>query len=215
MHDLSIEKGIFAQGATLLGAIDEAGRGPLAGPVAAACVVCGPNFNVKDKTLERINDSKKVSAKEREKLYDIIFEKFADIGVGICGHDTIDRINILQATFLAMKKAVGSLKAKPNFIILDGKFNIPNLSIQQKAIIRGDSLSFSIAAASIIAKVSRDRIMRKMHIQYPQYGFDQHKGYGTKLHFKMLEEYGPCAVHRKSFAPIKKMINSRTTLVNA
>lgn len=212
MFNFSEEQTIFNQGYNLLGGIDEAGRGPLAGPVVAACVLMPRDFVASagaglNPSLQLVNDSKKLSAKKREEAFEIIKNNFS-VGVGICDHIAIDRINILQASFLAMKKAVGALKRKPDFIILDGKFPIPNISVKQKAVIRGDSLVFSIAAASIIAKVTRDRIMMEMHEKYPEYGFDRHKGYGTKLHLERLKEFGPCPIHRKSFGPMKKLINN-------
>ena len=160
------------------------------------------------KIIFLIKDSKKLSEKQREKLFAVIFNYFEEVGVGICDHRTIDKIDILQATFLAMKKAIGALKQKPKFIILDGRQAIPNLSLRQKAIINGDNLSLSIAAASIVAKVTRDRIMRQADKKYPEYGFAQHKGYGTKLHLVNLEKYGPCEIHRTSFAPVKRLISA-------
>ena len=208
MLDFTIEREVFKREFGFLGAIDEAGRGPLAGPVVAACVVCSSDFNAKNKELENIKDSKKLSEKQREKLFAVIFNYFEEVGVGICDHRTIDKIDILQATFLAMKKAIGALKQKPKFIILDGRQAIPNLSLRQKAIINGDNLSLSIAAASIVAKVTRDRIMRQADKKYPEYGFAQHKGYGTKLHLVNLEKYGPCEIHRTSFAPVKRLISA-------
>lgn len=208
MLGLAEEKNIFGRGCRLLGAIDEAGRGPLAGPVVAACVICGPEFEISDE-LAAVNDSKILSAKRREALYRGILDSFEEVGVGICEHDTIDRINILEAAFLAMKKALGALKRKPDFIVLDGGFPIPNISTAQKAIVRGDGTVFSIAAASIVAKVTRDRIMGEMHEKYPEYGFDRHKGYGTKLHLERLREYGPCPIHRRSFAPVRKPKDSK------
>ncbi len=207
MLDLNEERNIFSQGYEFIGGIDEAGRGPLAGPVVAACVIVDKNFNINHNELKSIKDSKKLTPKKREELFTLIREKFIEVGVGICDHETIDRINVLQATFLAMKKAISSLKQKPDYIILDGGLKIPNTSYEQKNIIRGDELIFTIAAASIIAKVTRDRIMLKAHEVYPQYCFDQHKGYGTKLHLERLEKYGPCLIHRKSFRPVKKAIN--------
>ena len=208
MLDFSYEKEIFNKEYRFLGALDEAGRGPLAGPVVAACVIVPPDLKIFD-NLEQIKDSKKLSEKKREELYKVICETFLEVGVGICDHQTIDKINILEASFLAMKKAIGSLRQKPDFIILDGKFKIPNFSIKQQPIIKGDSLVFSIAASSIIAKVTRDRIMKKMHEQYPQYGFDQHKGYGTRMHLERIVKHGPSDIHRKSFSPIKNYFSKK------
>lgn len=212
MFNFSEEQTIFNQGYNLLGGIDEAGRGPLAGPVVAACILMPRDFVASagaglSPSLRLVNDSKKLSAKKREEAFAVIKNNFS-VGVGICDHITIDRINILQASFLAMKKAVSALKRKPDFIILDGNFPIPNISVKQKAIVSGDSLVFSIAAASIIAKVTRDRIMMEMHEKYPEYGFDRHKGYGTKLHLERLKEFGPCPIHRTSFAPVKRVTHS-------
>jgi len=206
MLGLEIEKNIFSQGYEILGAIDEAGRGPLAGPVVAACVILSPDKEFNEDFRELIKDSKKLTEKKREEVFDQIYDNFLEIGVGICNHETIDRINILQASFLAMKKAIGALRKKPEFIILDGKFPIPSISIKQKPIIRGDGTVFSIAAASIIAKVTRDRIMREYHKKFSEYEFDQHKGYGTKVHMELLKKHGPCLIHRKSFGPVKKII---------
>ena len=203
MLDIEYEQSLLRSGYVNLGAIDEAGRGPLAGPVVAACVVIDKDFKLV-KELEGVNDSKKLSEKKREAFFDIINSEFRGVGVGICDHKTVDRINILQASFLAMKKAIGALRKKPEMIILDGKFSIPNLSLKQEPIIKGDSRIFSIAAASIIAKVSRDRLMREYHKAHPQYGFDQHKGYGTKQHMESLRRHGPCAIHRRSFAPVAR-----------
>jgi len=203
--NFDFEKQLQSQGHTLVAGIDEAGRGPLAGPVVAAATIF--NFNEVPEELTIIKDSKKLSAKKREELFDVILEKSLAWGVGMCDHYTIDRINILQATFLAMKKALGGLKHKPNIIVLDGNLPLPNYSSPQKSIINGDNLIFSIAAASIIAKVTRDRIMCEMHNKYPNYFFDKHKGYGTKLHMNALKLYGPCEIHRKSFKPVKQLIN--------
>ncbi len=203
MLDFKIEKYLFSKGYKTIGSIDEAGRGPLAGPVVAACVVLKPDFKIKNKKLKDVKDSKKLTAKKRNELFDIIHEEIECIGVGICDNQTIDRINILQASFLAMKKALGSLKEKPHFTLVDGRFLIPNCSFEQKAIIKGDEKIFSIATASIIAKVTRDRIMEKYHEQYPQYNFNKHKGYGTKTHLEALEKFGPCPIHRFSFKRVK------------
>jgi len=204
MLELIEEKKLFNQGYKFIGGIDEAGRGPLAGPVVASCVIINPDFKINNEKLKLVNDSKKLTEKKREELFDIIKDEFYEVGIGICDHETIDRINILQASFLAMKKAIGALKQKPELIMVDGKFPIPNTSLEQRPIIKGDSLIFSIASASIIAKVARDRIMKQMHELYPNYCFDKHKGYGTKLHMECLKKYGTCLIHRKSFAPCKK-----------
>lgn len=199
------EKQIFSNGHQIIGGLDEAGRGPLAGPVVAACVFIKPNFNFDNQLLKQIKDSKKLAEKKREELFDIIQKNFEDVGIGICDNQTIDNINILQATFLAMKKALGSIKNKPNIILIDGKFGLPNYSGLQRPIIKGDEKIFSIMAASILAKVTRDRIMKEVHKKYPQYGFDKHKGYGTKFHIEALNSHGPCPLHRKSFGPVKKL----------
>ena len=204
--DFSFEKNIFNQGYEFIGAIDEAGRGPLAGPVVAACVLTDRKFNTKLFKKNEIKDSKKLSAKKREDLYVRIMENFTEVGVGVCEPETIDRINILEASFLAMKKAIGSLREKPGIIILDGQFEIPRISLAQKAIIKGDNKVLSIAAASIIAKVTRDRIMLNEHKKYPVYGFEKHKGYATKLHLERLRGYGPCKIHRQSYKPVSQCV---------
>ena len=207
MLNPDFERRIFASGCSLLGSIDEAGRGPLAGPVVAACVLLQPDFNYSEERFKLIRDSKKLSEKQREAAYEIVMSEFVEVGVGWCDHQTIDRINILEATFLAMKKALGALKARPDLLLIDGKFSIPNLNTAQRAIVDGDAKIFSIAAASIIAKVTRDRMMRKFHLEYPLYGFDQHKGYGTKSHLEKIRQYGPAPIHRRSFAPIRGMVS--------
>lgn len=202
MLDLTEEKKLFSQGYKIIGAIDEAGRGPLAGPVVAACVIFKANISINNE-LTAVNDSKKLSEKTREHLFEPIKQNFIEVGVGICDHKTIDKINILQAAFLAMKKAISSVKNKPDFIIIDGGAELPNCSIPQKVYVKGDERLFTIAAASIIAKVTRDRIMQEMHKLYPDYDFNKHKGYGTKLHLDKLKQYGPCPIHRLSFKGIK------------
>ena len=209
MLNFSTEENIFSEGWGMLGAIDEAGRGPLAGPVVAAIVLVAPNFIFDQKKYKLIRDSKKLSEAKREEAYDLIMSDFPEVKVGWCDHETIDRINILQATFLAMKKALGALKSKPDLVIVDGSFKIPNISQKQRAIIKGDATVFSIAAASIIAKVTRDRLMRKFHETYPVYEFAQHKGYGTKLHLEKIKEYGPSPIHRLSFAPLNGIITKK------
>jgi ribonuclease HII len=200
---LSLEESYFDSGCMVLGATDEAGRGPLAGPVVAACVVLRPGFKI-ESALQGVNDSKKISEKKRLELFDAIKFFFPEVGIGICDHETIDRINILEATFLAMKKAIGSLKLKPELILVDGNREIKNISLRQKAIVNGDATIFSIAAASIVAKVTRDKIMEELAEIYHEYGFAKHKGYGTKEHLEAINKYGPCPIHRKSFKPVKE-----------
>lgn len=207
MLNLGEEQELFKQGYKIVAGIDEAGRGPLAGPVVAACVIFSPDFDFSLSKLSFIKDSKQLNSRKREDFFSAIKDEASAVGIGVCDQFTIDRINILQASFLAMKKALGDLARKPDFILLDGGFPIPNLTLPQKAVVRGDEKIFSIAAASVIAKVTRDQIMREMHEIYPQYGFSQHKGYGTKFHLEKLREFGPCPLHRKSFAPVREILN--------
>lgn len=204
MLDLKIEKQYFDLGYRLIGGVDEAGRGPLAGPVVAACVVIGPDFKIEAGDLELVNDSKKLTAKKREKLFRIIKEKTLAVEIGVVSPQTIDKINILQASFLAMRRAIRGLKINPDYILLDGAFKIPKLNKPQTAIVKGDGMVFCIAAASIIAKVSRDYLMTELDKKYPDYGFAKHKGYGTKDHIEKILANGPCPIHRFSFAPIRK-----------
>lgn len=206
MLDLKTEKKLFALGYQLIGGVDEAGRGPLAGPVVAACVVIGPDFIIDHEDLALVADSKKLTAKRRERLFKIIKEKCLAVEIGLVDNITIDKINILQASFLAMRKAISKIKISPDYILVDGKFKIPKLAKPQTAIIGGDGQVFCIAAASIIAKVSRDWLMSEIDKKYPQYGFEKHKGYGTKDHFAKIKEFGPCPLHRFSFSPIKEMV---------
>ena len=205
MPNFDEELMLLESGYYKIAGLDEAGRGPLAGPVVAACVVCRGKIDISDSELKQVNDSKKLTPKKREELYETI-KNFFEIGVGICDHNTIDKINILQATFLAMKQAIGALKVKPQFLLVDGNKLIPNISIKQKAIVGGDEKVFLIAAASIIAKVTRDRIMDKCHYVYPLFNFKKNKGYGTKEHINSLYANGPCPIHRKSFEPIRSLI---------
>lgn len=185
----------------LICGIDEAGRGPFAGPVAAGAVIL--DLNDPGKEILYLNDSKKLSEKRREMLYDEICAKAVAWGVGIVDNHVIDEINILQATYKAMRLAIEDLGVKPDFILADA-VHIPGIDIPQEGIIKGDAKSVSIAAASIIAKVTRDRIMLDYDKLYPEYGFASHKGYGTKAHIEALKKYGPLDIHRKTF--IKKYI---------
>ena len=183
----------YSKGYLYIGGIDEAGRGPLAGPVVASVVVFKQNT-----TIEGINDSKKLSEAKREELFDIIKEQAIDYGIGIVNNEEIDEINILNATYLAMKKALNCLKNTPDYLLIDAA-TIPGINIDQKPIIKGDSKSISIAAASILAKVTRDNIMYQYDEMFPEYGFKSHKGYGTKEHYEAIEKYGITRIHRKSF----------------
>ena len=201
MPDLKCEKRRRAGGYALIAGIDEAGRGPLAGPVSAAAVILPDDF-----THDILNDSKKLTEKRREALYgeltsrdDILWSlAYAEV-------EEIEQINILKATHLAMARAAQTLGAKPDFCLIDG-LPVPQFPLPSEGIVKGDGKSLSIAAASIIAKVSRDRKMQAYGKQYPEYGFEKHKGYGTKQHLAALVEHGPCPIHRKTFAPVANLI---------
>ncbi|RMF60390.1 MAG: ribonuclease HII [Calditrichaeota bacterium] len=201
--NLQIEHLIWKEGIRRIVGIDEAGRGPLAGPVVAAAVVFEPYHYI-----EGVTDSKKLTQRQREELYHLIVEQAVSYGIGVVDNQEIDRINIRQATFKAMRKAIGSLSVKPEYLLLDGE-ELPEKIYPQEAIVKGDSLCFTIAAASILAKVSRDRMMIEYHQQYPQYGFAQHKGYGTEYHRKMIQSHGPCPLHRHSF--LTRILNSSSS----
>ena len=190
----SMEKELYNKGFEYICGIDEAGRGPLAGPVVVAGVIMP-----KDSMIEGVNDSKKVSEKKREKLYDVILEEAISYSVAIIGQDVIDDINILNATKQGVTKVVEELDVKPNLILVDALTHINTKGIPYDSIIKGDAKCYNIAAASIIAKVTRDRIMREWNEIYPQYGFINHKGYGTAKHIEAIKEYGPCPIHRKTF----------------
>lgn len=174
--------------------VDEVGRGSFAGPVVAAAVVLK-----KDSIINKLDDSKKLSEELREELYDEIVKESLCIGIGIVSNQVIDRLNILKATLLAMREAVSKLEVVPNIVLVDGNVSIPELEIEQKTIVKGDSKSLCIAAASVVAKVTRDRYMRKLHTSYPEYDFFNNKGYGTKSHIEKIKEYGISDVHRESF----------------
>ena len=189
----TFEKIAYQEGYHFIAGIDEAGRGPLAGPVVAAAVIFPPGY-----VNDEINDSKQLSARKREELYEIIKSDAVAIGMGVVDADIIDRLNILRATLQAMREAVLELSTSPDFLLIDGLQCIPLLT-PQKPLVKGDSRSISIAAASIIAKVSRDRIMEMYHRQFPQYNFRQNKGYGTKEHCGAIKQFGMCKIHRKSF----------------
>jgi len=189
----SFETKNFAKGFSKIAGIDEAGRGPLAGPVVSAAVILPTALPVPG-----ICDSKKLTPKKRSYLYEMIYEHAVSIGIGIVDSTEIDRINILQAALLSMAISIKNLKPQPDYLLIDGKFRISS-NLPQEPIIRGDSLSISIAAASIIAKVTRDRLMERYHIDYPEFGFARHKGYPTKAHKEVIRKFGPCPIHRRSF----------------
>jgi len=178
---------------TYICGVDEAGRGPFAGPVVAGAVILDPG-----KEILYLNDSKKLSEKKREELYEEIMEKAISVGVGMVDNKVIDEINILQATYLAMQKAIAALDPQPDFILADA-VTIPGITIPQTGIIKGDAKSVSIAAGSIIAKVTRDRLCLEYDRLYPEYGFASHKGYGTAAHIEAIRKYGPLDIHRRSF----------------
>lgn len=183
----------YSKGYLYIGGIDEVGRGPLAGPVVAAVVVLPPNTKI-----EGVDDSKKIKESKREELYEIIKEHSLDYGIGIVDHEEIDDYNILNATFMAMKKAINSMKKQPDYLLVDA-VTIPGVDMKQNPIIKGDSKSISIGAASILAKVTRDRMMCDYDEIYPEYGFKSNKGYGTKEHYEAIEKHGITPIHRKSF----------------
>ena len=187
------DRDIRLRGYSVIAGIDEVGRGPLAGPVMAAAVILPAEWS-----MNGINDSKKLSEKQRNYFYEEIKDSSISIGTGCVSEEIIDRINILQSTYLAMKEAILHLDFKPDCLVIDA-VRIPDCEIIQVPIIKGDSKSLSIAAASIVAKVTRDRLMYEYDKKYPQYGFAKHKGYGTKDHYKALNHFGPCPIHRKSF----------------
>lgn len=197
------EKKLWEQGFNFVVGLDEAGRGPLAGPVVAAAVLVKKNAKI---NLKGIKDSKKLTEKQRENFYKLLTShKDIKWGVGIVSETVIDKINILEATKLAMKKSFAKLN--PDFLLLDGNFTLrqaqgKNFIVRQKAIVGGDAKVFSCSAAGIIAKVTRDNLMQKYHLKYPEYGFAKHKGYGTKAHFAAIKKLGPCKIHRKTFYPV-------------
>ena len=188
-----IEEELFAQGIVSVCGIDEAGRGPLAGPVCAAAVILPPHLEIPG-----LNDSKKLADKRRRELMPVIKEQAIAYGIGMASHEEIDQINILQATFLAMERALAQLEGKAKFALIDGNrekdFGLPVMTV-----VKGDSRSANIAAASILAKVTRDDLMEALAEEYPQYGFEIHKGYGTKAHYEALRTYGPSPIHRMTF----------------
>ena len=190
---LEIENRLYNEGYSSICGVDEAGRGPLCGPVVAAAVILPKN-----EKIEGVNDSKKLSEKKREQLFDVIKEKAIAVGVGISDVDVIEKVNILNATKLAMKEAISNLKVKPDYVLIDGNQGL-DIDTNFETVISGDAKSESIAAASIIAKVTRDRMLIEYDKKYPEYGFAKHKGYGTKVHIEAIQKYGLTDIHRPSF----------------
>lgn len=197
--DYSFEKELISEGYGVVCGIDEAGRGPLAGPVCAAAVILPTDLEI-----EGLNDSKKLTEKKREALFDVVKEKALAYSIVMVDEKVIDEINILQATLLAMRRAVETLEIKPDAALIDGNQK-PGLGIEERTVVKGDAKSMSIAAASILAKVSRDRFMLELDEKYPQYQFAKHKGYGTKLHYECIEQFGISPVHRLTF--LKKILD--------
>ncbi len=201
MPDLELERELIERGRSPVAGIDEAGRGPLAGPVVAAAVILPRGYS-----QEFLDDSKKVSSKRRDLLYEeLTRDSQVYWGVGFAEVGEIDELNILRATHVAMERAALALPVQPAFCLIDG-LDVPGFPLEAKGVVKGDGISLSIAAASIIAKVTRDRRMQELADEFPVYGFAKHKGYGTQIHMKALREYGPCREHRRSFAPVAKLI---------
>ena len=198
MPDYEFEKAAVNSGFSCICGVDEAGRGPLAGPVCAAAVILPAGA-----VIEGLDDSKKLTEKKRERLYDIIKQTAVAYSVAYGTLEEIETVNILEATYLAMNRAIEGLNVKPDFALIDGNRVPRGIKIPCETIVKGDSKSMSVAAASVLAKVTRDRYMRGMAQTYPQYGFEKHKGYGTAAHYAAIREYGPCPIHRPSF--LKKM----------
>lgn len=204
-HTFALERALYVQGWQGVGGVDEAGRGPLAGPVVAACVILDPQ----DETA-LYDDSKLLRAARREELYARLQQSAARIGVGLADAREIETMNILQASLLAMRRAVLACAAsnplgQPDFLLVDGKFTVP-LPLGQQALVKGESKSASIAAASIVAKVTRDRLMSEAHVRFPCYGFDRHQGYPTKAHREALRRHGPCELHRRTFRGVAELL---------
>ena len=188
-----IEEGLYQQGIQVICGVDEAGRGPLAGPVCAAAVILPPHLEIPG-----LDDSKKLTDKRRRELFPIIQEQAIAYGIGLASHEEIDEINILQATYLAMERALAQLNVRPDHVLIDGN-RAKDFGLPVTTVVKGDSLSANIAAASVLAKVTRDELMEKLAQDYPQYQFEVHKGYGTKAHYAALTEHGPSPIHRMTF----------------
>ncbi len=208
-HDTSyLERTARKRGFKYIAGVDEAGRGPLAGPVVAAAVILPETVSITG-----IDDSKRLTPAKRARLYELIRSEAVALGVGIASHEEIDRFNILQATFMAMRRAVERLDPEPDYILVDGLQTIPGISISQLAIPRGDQISVTISAASIIAKVERDTIMDRYHDEFPVYNFRANKGYSTVEHRRALKRYGHCRIHRKTFRGIKESVSLKRSKI--
>lgn len=201
LHDVEIDGFLARHGYNVVAGIDEAGRGPLAGPVVAAAVVIPEGV-----TIEGVNDSKKLSAAKREELFEEIAEKEIPVSIGIIDNKTIDQINILRASLMAMRRSLCGLKPAPQCCLVDGNHKIPNTTVPQMTVVGGDARCASVAAASIVAKVTRDRIMLQYAEIYDQFSFADHFGYPTKQHLKELKEFGPTLIHRRSFKPVAEAL---------
>ncbi|NOY88696.1 MAG: ribonuclease HII [FCB group bacterium] len=198
-----LEEMLSQKGYQALCGVDEVGRGPLAGPVVAAAVIMSPDIKI-----DGLKDSKKLTALQREKIFEIIASLGLPCAIGIIDNENIDKINILKASLMAMRKAVMDLKQAPDFVLVDGNYLIPHLDLPQYAIVGGDARIQSISAASVIAKVTRDRIMDRYEALYPSFSFSKHKGYPTPEHLNELKEHGPCDIHRKTFKPVAELVNN-------
>ena len=196
-----IEDSLYEKGTKIICGVDEAGRGPLAGPVCAAAVILPPHLEIPG-----LDDSKKLTDKRRRELFPVILEKALAYGIAFADHDEVDAINILQATYLAMERALAQLAIKPDIALIDGN-RAKGFGLPVQTVIHGDSLSANIAAASVLAKVTRDNRMLELAEQYPQYSFEVHKGYGTKSHYEAIAQYGPCPIHRMTF--LKKLYGTK------
>lgn len=204
MPTLELERSVVrTTGFKIIAGIDEAGRGAIAGPVVAAAVILPLDQAIKINLLNEVNDSKQLSPSKREQLYELIISVALTWGIASVCAKKIDKIGIIPANVEAMKQSVAQLDPFPQFLLLDGRMRLQNHPLPQRSVIRGDALSLSIAAASILAKVTRDRMMKEMNREFPYYGFSQHKGYCTKGHVAALDKFGPCPIHRYSFAPIR------------
>lgn len=200
---LAFERSARASGHVRIAGLDEAGRGPLAGPVVAAAVVLPEGL-----LIPGVADSKKLTEQQRDRLFPLIIGSAAAYGIGVVDENTIDSVNILEATIIAMEQALQMIAPSPDYLLIDGNFTLRRILLPQEPVVKGDCRSHSIAAASILAKVTRDRLMNELHERFPRYNFRRHKGYGTREHLALLKEHGPCEAHRRSFEPVASILRS-------